>query len=255
MTGPLTPTQPLTTHNANAISASTVGTSPHTPPLAFTPMSRIKPIPRTSTQLPRPIMAPPADLDMKAPPSLRLKENIGKKAVQAEKLLNNFVENPEYGDLAKTVVTSLAGSIEIGKFVHSTLKDFQLTSTLTGNGIMALVVGSAVAVGGSQIIQKIPGSRASINAKTDYCIQKITEEIEMRSKIQDRLGETAAETGFIPGTPEFDAAVEICVQELKTVPTTNNLTLGKLREFVQDLFAHIRSIISLFKGNSGTSNT
>lgn len=248
MNGPLAPAQPTTPTCGAALNLKSSA-----PPLAFTPMSRIHALPRSTTSLPRPLDRP-LDLDMKAPPSLTLKENIGNTANRAEKLLTNLVENPEYGDFAKTVVTNLATSVEIGKFVHSTLKDFNLASTLTGNGIMAMVIGSAVVIGGNHIAQKMPGSAAALNAKTEYCLKKLTEELEMRQRISQKLGDASAETSLIPGTTEFDAAVEVCVQELRTVPSTNNLTLGKLREFIQDIFAHIQSIISLFRGNNNNNN-
>jgi hypothetical protein len=245
---PTTTIIPLTTNTPTAF----ISGAPHG---AFGPINHIKPLPRTPTEPPR-INDLPLASDLKTPPSLNPKGDLNHKLAinpkRAESLLNNLIDNPEYGELAKTVLTSVATSIEIGKFVHTALKDYNIASTLAGNGIMAAVISSAVVIGGGQIAQKIPGSRAALQAKTEYCVKKLTEELEARERIQQRLDDIGHDTPLVPGTPAFDAAVEVCVQELRGVPSSNNLTVGRLRVFVQDLFAHIRALIDLVRGQSAS---
>lgn len=178
--------------------------------------------------------------------ALRAPDERGVSALQkVENFLNELMENPEYRDLAKTVIANGAALIELSRFLHKALDDFKLASTLTGGGIMTVVVGLALIISGGQIAQKIPGSQAALKAKTDFCVKKITDEVAAQTNYQQINGLPITNV-LVQGAPEFDLAVETCVQELRTIPSTNKLNLTVFKDFVRDVLMHIQNVIALF---------
>lgn len=259
--------------SVNQAIVSPVTSRPKTTPCAFRPIHHIPPI-RTLTPPPSLMRQPPRspnigiedlqipDLrntspDGATPQTLPLaqsntadliaqpQQNAVSPLQRVENFLNELLENPEYRDLAKTVIANGAALIELSRFVYKALDDFKLASTMTGGGIMTIVVGLALIISGGQIAQKIPGSAAAMKAKTDFCVKQITDEIAAQAQLQSASGLTVAD---LPtrGTPEFDLAVEQCVQQLRTIPSNNKLNLTVFRDFVRDVLMHIQNVIALF---------